>query len=116
MQIDDPGRPLTSIDLATLERELGVKLPGDYHSFLLANNGGMPSPGFIDVQGAPGSPTDIQVFFGVDRSVGSSSLTWNRRAFQGRIPDRLLPIACDSGGNLFCVSVSGPATGEISYV
>ena len=104
--IGQTGRPLDADDLAILERELQVRLPPKYREFLLTTNGGTPSSSIVDVSSLPGSPTDLQVFFGVDRSVESSNLRWNRKMFAGRIPAELLPIACDSGGNLFAVCSS----------
>ena len=70
----------------------------------------------VDVKSLDSSPTDLQVFFGIDRSVESSTLAWNRRMFAGRIPAALLPIACDSGGNLFAVSLSPENLDEVYYV
>ncbi len=64
----------------------------------------------------PGTPTDVQVLFGIRRTIKSSNLSWNRQTFANRIPRELVPIACDSGGNLFCLRVLGPAYGKIVYV
>jgi len=115
-RIEGPGKPLTNDDLADLERTLRAALPSQYRGFLLRNNGGIPSPDTVDVDGVPGSPTDVQVFFGIGRPVESSDLSWNRQTFSDRLPDRMLPIACDSGGNLFCLSLSGEDAGSVIYV
>lgn len=115
-RIEEPGKSLTKDDLAELERTLGASLPNQYRAFLFGNNGGVPCPDGVDVEGAPGSPTDVQVFFGIGRPVESSDLRWNRQMFADRLPERMLPIACDSGGNLFCLSLSGEDVGSVSYV
>jgi hypothetical protein len=52
----------------------------------------------------------------VNRPVESSNLGWNRRLFAERLPESLLPIACDSGGNPFCLKLTGPDAGAITYV
>lgn len=110
------GPRLSENDLDSFEKDANIVLPAEYRSFLLRHNGGLPSPDVIDVKGAPGSPTDVQVFFGIGRPVESSDLRWNRRTFVERLPNKWLPIAHDSGGNLFCLSLSGPDVGSVMYV
>jgi hypothetical protein len=114
--IDGPGRSLTEEDLTALETTLRAKLPDAYRAFLLSNNGGVPSPDIVHVEGAPGSPTDVQVFFGIDRSIQSSDLYWNMRTFSDRLPETMLPFACDSGGNLFCIYLTTEDAGSVIYV
>jgi hypothetical protein len=87
-----------------------------YREFLLTYNGGRPWPDVVNVDGAPGTPTDLQLFFGIDAAIGSSDLVWNRDTFAERLSGRMLPIACDSGGNLFCLSLSGDDAGAVFYV
>lgn len=116
VMIDDPGATVTEQRLSELERELGVRLPEGYRKFVLQFNGGLPRPDIIDVEGAPGSPTDVQVFFGIGRRIESSDLEWNLRMYASRIPAGMLPVACDSGGNLFCISVAGEDAGRVIYV
>lgn len=116
VQIMERGRPIDDEDIAVVESVLNVRLPDSYRNFLLAYNGGRPSPDVVDVDMAPGSPTDVQVFFGIERGVATSDLLWNVHHLSARLPSRdLLPIACDSGGNLFCLSVSGNSVGKIFY-
>lgn len=107
IEIENPGPLLTPQRLAEVEAELGVTLPADYRAFLLAYNGGSPVPDTVDVEKAPGTPTDVQTFFGIGRHIESSGLVWNKRVLIDRIPEDCLPIACDSGGNLFCLAEGG---------
>jgi SMI1-KNR4 cell-wall len=115
IRIEEPGPSLSEIDVAGLERRVNARLPRTYRLFLVRNNGGVPIPETVDVPGAPGSPTDVQVFFGIGRGVESSDLDWNAQTFLDRIPKGILPIACDSGGNLFCVGLSDSTAGQIFY-
>ena len=115
-QISDKGKRLTEEDWADLEKESKVTLPSEYRLFLLENNGGLPKPFVVDVEGASGSPTDVQVFFGIARTIESSDLRWNRRIVSDRVPADLLPIACDSGGSLFCLSLRVRDAGSIIFV
>lgn len=116
MLIDNVGPKIGALDIVPIEVELGAVLPDAYRQFLLRSNGGTPTPDTIDVPGADGSPTDVQVFFGIGRSVESSDLTWNLALVAERCPGlRALPIACDSGGNLFCLKFERDAAAKVIY-
>lgn len=116
VEIIEKGQAIGEMDVAEFERELKVTLPDAYRQFLILNNGGIPSLNVVDIGGAPGSPTDVQVFFGIDRKIESSTLLWNLRLIANRIHlKHVLPIACDSGGNLFCIDMSGENNGEVLY-
>lgn len=115
LEILDHGPAITPVDLKHLERELSVVLPQEYRSFLLRCNGGSPTPDVMAVPGLPGSPTDVQVFFGIGRSTETSEIIWNLELLKLRCPTlNALPIACDSGGNLFLLNLAG--TDEVLYV
>jgi hypothetical protein len=105
MRLDRTGPQLAQVDIEALEREYGGSLPSSYKGFLLQFNGGVPAPNVaVQVSGLPGSPTDLQEFFGIRAEVESSDLYWNLRSFgKACVGRRLLPIACDSGGSLFCL-------------
>lgn len=112
--VNNPGPPLTERDVAELETSLGFPMPASYRQFLLANNGGTPVPDCIDVPGF--GETDVQVFFGIGRIVESSSISWNLDTLRERLSGRLVPIACDSGGNVFCLSAREEDGGVILYL
>lgn len=117
ISIDEPGPSIDVRQLDELARAADVALPDSYRQFLLKYNGGRPTPDVIHVAGLSGSPTDIQLFFGIGRNIRSSDLRWNLSMVADRCADRrLLPIACDSGGNLFCFSVEFGIASEIVYL
>jgi hypothetical protein len=114
--IEDKGKAVGDAEIVAIENAINVHLPESYRRFILVNNGGVPSPDIIDIEGLPGSPTDIQIFFGINREIVSSNLLWNWETFLERIHDKtLLPVACDSGGNLFCLTLLGEEIGKIVY-
>lgn len=116
MLIENPGPKITASDIASIEAKLGAVLPVSYRQFLLHSNGGAPTPDTIDVPGADGSPTDVQVFFGIGRSVESSDLAWNLVLAGERCAGlHVLPIACDSGGNLFCLQFERDDAVKVIY-
>lgn len=117
IEISGKGPSIDQEAIASLENTLGVALPDAYRRFLLSNNGGTPSPDIIDVNGLPGSPTDVQVFFGIGRTVESSDLFWNLQLLGDlRQGDLILPIARDSGGNLFGLKMSRPEGYPVLYI
>ena len=116
IEISNRGRRIAVAEVASLEEDFGAKLPADYLEFLLLNNGGSPTPDTVDIDGMPGSPTDIQVFFGIDRAFESSNLAWNLQVIRDRLPNLdALPIACDSGGNWFCLTAPKAGKTEIVF-
>ena len=116
MIIENSGPIIGPKDIEALELELGAKLAADYLDFLSRYNGGTPTPDTVDVPNAPGTPTDVQVFFGIGRTVESSNLSWNLSLVAERCPrSHVLPIACDSGGNLFCLKVEQGVTAAVVY-
>jgi hypothetical protein len=116
MKIENEGPKIEYKDIATIETELDAELSSEYRDFLLRYNGGVPTPDAVDVPNAPGMPTDVQIFFGIRRSPETSNLLWNLSLISDRCPNfHVLPIACDSGGNLFCVKVGRGVAAEVVY-
>ncbi|MBI1907146.1 MAG: SMI1/KNR4 family protein [Rhodocyclales bacterium] len=116
MEIENPGPRIDPIAVEALESKLQIIFPTSYKDFLLRHNGGIPSPYTIEIPGFPGSPTDVQVFFGIGRAVESSDLPWNFALIKERCPERqLVPIACDSGGNLFCIQLEDAVEPGVVY-
>lgn len=116
VKVSEQGSPLREGRIEEIERKIGARLPESYRRFLRQFNGGVPSPDVIEVDGLPGNPTDVQVLFGIDGAIESNNLLWHKDAFSNRLPARLLPIACDSGGNLFCLSLADKNFGAVVYV
>jgi SMI1-KNR4 cell-wall len=106
LNVENSGPSITEHDLARLEGSLGRQLSAPYRRFLLGHNGGAPDPVCVDVPGF--GETDVQVFFGIGRSIETSRIEWNIDALKERLEGVLVPIACDSGGNLFCLSLRPP--------
>lgn len=116
ISITENGNPIVGHQIDELESELNCKLPDSYRKFLLAHNGGRPYPDVVDIDTLPGSPTDVQVFFGITRKIKSSNISWNNTLLAERCPGvHVLPIACDSGGNLFCLQITNGVGAEVLY-
>lgn len=116
MLIDNVGPKIEVQDVTAFEAELGASLPEAYQKFLLLYNGGTPTPDTIDVAEYPGTPTDVQVFFGIGRTIESSDLSWNLTLIGERCTGiSALPIACDSGGNLFSLKIEHSVATDVIY-
>ena len=129
LRIDDTGPQLTESDVSNFEVCCGLTLPKDFKSFLLQFNGGRPTPdtirigqelGNMDAGAAADLPgkTNVDTIFGLRDPMVSCNLDWNFATFKERLrnlPNVLLPIACDSGGSIFCLTLSEESKGRIVY-
>ena len=87
-------------DINDFEETNEVKLPEDYKQFLIEHNGGRPYP-YI----SPVANSDVQWIYGMVYEPNYASLFWHIEIFQKRIPSWYFPIANDSGGNLYLMSL-----------
>ena len=88
-----------------LAKRVRLPFPPAYAEFLVAHNGGIPSPQKFPIRGCKRDTHGlIQSFFGVG---GDDDLSLNYRTFRRRIPAGLLPIATDLGGNQICLACAG---------
>jgi hypothetical protein len=101
---------LTSKSLGVFCRNHKITLPDDYVNFLLEHNGGTPIPATNKLP-----ETDVNYIFGIQDEASWASLEWYIQTFKERIPANYLPIAKDSGGNLFLMSLIPANYGAIFY-
>lgn len=114
--MDESGVQLSRDDIRRIESQIGMRLPSEYAAFLLKHNGGCPIPNAYPIEGLENNPFGvIQVFFGIDDPVESCNLDWTYEVVSGRIPPNLLPIACDDGGDLICLSLFGEDAGAVLF-
>jgi hypothetical protein len=103
--------------LLEFEATIGTSLPEDYRAFLLKYNGGVPRQNAFSYADARGPYTDsvVRIFYGfhqghlyrLDRTFGLS---------RSVIPDELLAIASDPGGNLICLGYKGKDRGKVFFL
>jgi hypothetical protein len=101
------GMPLTAELLDVFEAEVGGVTDTHYRTFLLAKNGGVPSPRLLS--SLPELPYPIGVFYSL-----TSDYSGLRRVYSdlsevlgeaGEAPLNLLPIAADFGDRNICISL-----------
>ena len=88
-------------DILGLEQSLLVKLPEDYKNFLLKYNVAEPESN-IYKRGEFG--VSVRYFFGKSQK-DYFDLIENNKTYHGRLPEKVLAIGEDSGGNLFCLNL-----------
>ncbi len=115
-RMDESGRQLSHDDIRWIESRMGIRLPGEYIAFLLRHNGGRPIPNAYPIEGLENNPFGVvRTFFGIDDPIESCNLDWTYDVVRGRIPANLLPIACDDGGDLICLSLFGEDAGAVLF-
>lgn len=114
--VEESRRPLTSTEIERVEGIIGIVFPEDYKEFLLNHNGGRPVPCAFPLIGLDANPFgEVHYFFGIDDTDEAYDLLWNYDTFMDRLPNNLLGIGCDAGGDLICLSCSGDDVGTVVF-
>jgi cell wall assembly regulator SMI1 len=118
-KIDRPWSPANDAEINRFENLIGHKLPDDYHEFLKSVNGGELDPilSYRFLETGRETESTLQLFYGL-HDVDTSNLTrlFNvYHVYQKRMPEHLIPIASDEGGNKICLNLSPDKFGEIVF-
>ena len=104
-------------DIRNIEKLKDCILPTDYKEFLLKYNGGSPNFNAFEIKGEGGDTIDY--FFGICHDKQSVMRTYdifdNTKCYKGRIPEKLLPIACDPFGNTICIGIKEKHYGKVYF-
>lgn len=101
---------LQKVELNDFEKENNIILPDDYKSFLLEFNGGVPNPNKNRKPSAV-----VTYILGMHNGDYYASLYKHIDMFKGRLPVSTFPVATDSFGNLFIMSVHKESYGHIYF-
>ena len=112
LKISNCGPPLTELEITALEIRIGRLLPTDYRNFLLTHNGGVPESHVI--RNDEVGDLEVQLFYGI-RHEEYFDIDLLRESMRGRWPERFLAIAIGSFGDFYCLSLSGPDSGEVHF-
>ncbi|MCA0313976.1 MAG: ankyrin repeat domain-containing protein [Candidatus Melainabacteria bacterium] len=107
----DISEPATKEDLESFESTIGKRLPDDFREFLLAFNGAAPAPNLFQLDEYE-EDLDCLCIFGLnDKNDLRHFLTEHKE----RLGDEMLPVACDSFGNLICLSLASKDFGSVYF-
>lgn len=101
---------ISNSDVDELEATYNVKLPTLYRNHLLQHNGGRCRPKtFTFIENGQESSSEIDWFLALYKGEFDNLIKYIQmyKIDEQRLPERLFPIAHDSGGNLICISCSG---------
>lgn len=107
--INEYGR-LYEIELSDFEKTNIIRLPEDYRKFLLEFNGGSP----IRKNNLRPS-TNVNYILGMHNGPYYASLYKHIEMFKNRLPVSTFPIATDTFGNLFIMSLHKQNYGYIYF-
>jgi hypothetical protein len=111
--ISTPG-PAVSLDVVKgFELRNSISLPNEYRQFLLKTNGGWPSHIRFEVPGWPGKWAPLQYFFHLEDE--KYSLEYWFEFLKDDLPEGMIAIAVDLGGNFICLDTVAPYEGEVYY-
>jgi hypothetical protein len=113
-------RPVTAVAVGKAEGELGVAFPEDYRAFLLAVNGGVPTPHEFAMAkpGRPGERIGVDLFFGVAAKRRTNDLRYEQEQIIGRtdsLPKGFVVIGFDGGGAPYFIATTGKRAGGIYF-
>ncbi len=116
VRFEKTGPAINESDIVAFEREIGYALPEDYRAFMLRHNGGVPHPDAIFVDALPdGVPAQILSFKSLIHDMGIMTIGSIYNDTSKRIAKHVLPIAPDTIGSLFLMSLDGADRGNIYY-
>jgi cell wall assembly regulator SMI1 len=101
-------------DIQLLEEKIEHKLPSDYISFLVKYNGGAPSPNLFLINEKE-KEDSVSMLYGITEK--KSYDLWRNFALSlGEIPQAIMPIGEDPGGNFICIGILPENSGTIFFL
>lgn len=94
---------------------IGCKLPKDYRLFLQSVNGGIPIHRFFCSVSQDDVCSILSVLFGITSDKNNDLIHAYKRC-SGSIPDDMIPIGHDQGGNDLLLCVKGSDYGKIYFL
>ena len=104
--IDDSG-------VLVLEGFLGSRLPEDYRKFLMQNTGERPTKTSFDIPGE--GESSVQYFFPLLSKTKTETIPYKSKLYAERMPEELLPIGADPGGNVISLAFKGKDRGGVFF-
>ncbi|NPC92657.1 SMI1/KNR4 family protein [Bacillus sp. WMMC1349] len=103
---------LTTGDLEGFEHNHNITFPIDYREFLLAYNGGYPTPGTYKISDEL-SESILNIFYGIGSMYDNLEKKFD--IFDEILEIGFIPIADDPSGNQICIGISKEYFGQIYH-
>jgi hypothetical protein len=88
------------------ERQRSIELPPSYKKFLLLTNGGVPETSAFPISNFDESSIGVmQIFLGIGVEHPTSELAYAYDLYAGGIPEGIVPIASNGGGDYICLDL-----------
>jgi hypothetical protein len=115
-----PWRSPTAEEIARLEAKIGGNLPDDYRHFVSNYGGGMLSSEDYTIKVAVAEPCPWGELVRPEQLYAllpghGYDLGEQLDSYRGRIPNGVLPIADDPGGNQTCLDIAGAFPGTVWF-
>ena len=105
-------------DIDRIEKITGLKLPDEYKRHLLMYNGGQCEPNiFSFIEHGNKTESCIDWFLAIYKGEYDNLEEYIRiyKVDEKRLPEHMLPIAHDPGGNLICISCDSKDEGFVYF-
>jgi hypothetical protein len=97
------------------ETLIGHSLPTDFREFLLKTNGGKkPKPEGFRVE--TGETSMVSVFYPIGKRGTFHDLGGQFLTMRNELPEGVIPIGQDIGGNTLCLAVAGEDAGAVLFM
>lgn len=102
-------------DLEDLEQEVGLILPEDFRLSCLQHNGADAYPSTFKTKDNS-YEANVQFFYSVlSKKNKTDTISYMYKIYDGRLPDKMVPIGVDGFGNQICLHVLDQGKGGIYY-
>ena len=105
-KIKEPNPPTSQAIIEDFESTRELTLPSLYKTFLLASNGGRPSPLTFPIEGMALNPLGaVHFFFGIGARLSAYDLASVYDLYAAGLPKSIVPIACTDGDDFVCLDL-----------
>ena len=110
--INSDNEKVYPANIKTFEDKYSVTLPEEYKVFLLEYNGGDVDPNVFSISDEHGESA-LNILYGLDAVSEYDDLSNVFDSLEGELPQELLSIGDDAGGNQICIGVSGKYVNKV---
>jgi len=115
--------PMSDLELRTIEQELGARLPQGLRDLLtMFGASRFPDGARVETRdqlpervSRDGHTASVEDFYGAAESGLARGLAWGIKAFAGRMPATVIPMARSAMGDQILIGIAGSEAGKVFY-